>query len=108
MEFIPDFMYGILEGSTEGKIDEYVKVEIEDAILNGTFEFLKKGNQIIGFYTYFDNNGEILINNMCVMKQFRDKNNLLPLRKYLRNKLKQYNKFRWKNRKSSKELLWEF
>ena len=108
MEFIPDFIYGILKGSTDGDIDDDCKKEIEDAIIDGRFEFLKKGDTIIGFYVWHNKDGQIFINNMCVLKMYRDKNNLLPLRKYLRDKLKKHNEFCWKNRKHNKERLWKF
>ena len=98
----------LIEKITDGDVPDNLADEIKGCILGRRFEFIKKGDIVIGFFTWHYKDDKILINNMCILPIFRNRNNLLFLRKYLRSKLYNYNKFYWENRKKQKEVAWDF
>jgi len=75
-----------------------VKQEIREAIENNGFESVIKKGKYIGFFTWFDKNGDIFINNMFILKQYRNFSNFLYLRDYFKKMNK--NDYYWKNRKT--------
>jgi len=73
-----------------------VRRQIREAIAGHRFSFVEKDNQIIGFFTWQEKERGIFINNMLVLKQFRNKDNFLYIRKMLRDKYPSAKCYYWK------------
>lgn len=104
MKVITDLISAI----TNSPVPDYLADEIKASIIDKRFEFIKKGDIPIGFFTWHYKEDRVFINNACILPQFRDRNNFLFLRKYLRNKLPEYKNFYWENNKKAKEVAWTF
>jgi hypothetical protein len=78
-----------------------IHTSIANALCENRFSYLynASGNKI-GFYTWCDNQGKILINNLLIYRQYRNRINLLQMRNYFRNKYPNAEIFYWKNRKT--------
>lgn len=76
-----------------------IHTSLANAITECRFEYLVNSSGIrIGFFTWCDKGDKILLNNLFIYSQYRDRRNLLQLRDYMRNKFK-VSLFYWKNRK---------
>lgn len=102
----------ILEQDVKLKEDKKKEViqQINNAFYDRTFRFLVKEGRTIGFFTWFKKYREdgihIFINNMCILKEYKNKNNLLHLRKILMKDI--YPNavcFSWYNRKKNKSII---
>lgn len=74
-----------------------VKREVKKAVENNGFEFVIKKGKCIGFFTWFDKSGDIFINNMFILKEYRTNSNFLYLRDYFKKMNK--NDYYWRDRK---------
>ena len=82
---------------------EIIEVErqIKEAIEKERFKAVIKDRKVIGFFTWSVGEKGVFINNMFILKEFRNKGNLLYLRELFKNKMFPNCKcFYWKNRKS--------
>jgi hypothetical protein len=75
---------------------EKVIHDIDTAIDNNHIIFLNRANTFIGFVTYIPRETDILLNYCFVYRRFRNKANLIGLRKLFRS---MSNKFKWKSRR---------
>lgn len=69
----------------EDKRAEVTK-QIDEAIQNKTFHIIEKNGKEIGFFTYVEKDDKILVNNCYIFKWYRDTNNLLGSRHFLKEK----------------------
>lgn len=58
--------------------------QIEQALRDNTFVFIERDGRPIGFFTYFDRDGKVLVNNCYIFKEYRHKANLLKSRHRIR------------------------
>jgi hypothetical protein len=82
---------------------EIIEVEhqVKEAIERGRFKTIIRNGKMIGFFTWSVGEKGVFINNMFILKEFRNKGNLLYLRELFKNKMFPNCKcFYWKNRKS--------
>jgi len=84
----------------ERQFDE-VATEIDEAIAEKHFHIVRKDSKVIGFFTLFFKDNKLFINNCIIYQQFRDKNNLLYMRKYFRENFKDW-RFFWESKKNNK------
>ncbi len=79
-------------------LTDKVKDNIRIAVQENRIHWINKGNKTIGFHTWEEHNGKILINNLWIEEKYRNKDNLLNLRKLFRT-IYPKTKFYWKSRK---------
>ena len=79
-----------------------VRHQLTEAILKKRFYFLIKDKNVIGFYTLQEGWGKVLINNLYIPICYRNRNNLLHLRKMFKNKYGTLEHIYWKNRNKNK------
>ena len=88
--------------------EDYLRAELKESLDKGNFSFIfnPKSGQDIGFFTWLimkkGNLPCIYVNNMCVLKEFRNKDNLLFLRHFFREKYPHMEFTYWKNEKKDK------
>jgi len=79
-----------------------VRKELDNAIKSNNLFILHKKDKVpIGFFTLIPNGKSVLINNMLVLKQYRNSHNLLNLRKFIRERYPN-KEYVWKRRKDNK------
>ena len=82
-------------------LTDEVKQNIQKAIQNNKIHFIERNGQTIGFHTWEEKGDKIFINNLWIEKAYRNKDNLLSLRKYFRNMYLGKIHY-WRNRKSKR------
>lgn len=82
---------------SDEQCDDFI-VQIRDAIKENRIVFIKKMNIPIGFLVHSTKNFKTFINNLFIFKKFRNKSNLLSMRKYLRDKINS-SEYKWENNK---------
>jgi hypothetical protein len=87
------------------KLNPFEIIEVErqfkEAFEKGRFKTIIRNGKMIGFFTWQVTDGKVFINNMFILKEFRDKGNLLYLRRLFKGIMFPGCKcFYWKNRKS--------
>ncbi len=75
-----------------------VKQNIQEAISDHRIHYLERDGKTIGFHTWEEKGDKIFINNLWIEEQYRNKNNLLSLRKYFRDMYSGKVHY-WRNRK---------
>lgn len=91
------------EGVVLNNKDE-VLCSLNQSINKGNCCFITVGGNDAGFFTFKNENGKVLVNNLLILKEYRGKFNLLRIRKFLRSKYGAIDIFYWKNRKSQKMI----
>lgn len=85
---------------------ENIKQDIIECIEGGRFQFIIKDNRRIGFMTWHEilknRKLHLFINNMIVFKEYRNKNNLLNIRQFFKEKYPNRNWAFWRNRKKDR------
>jgi hypothetical protein len=85
---------------------ENVKKDIYECIEKGWFQFIVKDNRRIGFITWHevwkDRKLHIFVNNMIVFKEFRNRNNLLNIRRFFKDRYPERCWAFWHSRKKKK------
>ena len=84
-------------------LNDEVKQNIREAIKDNRIHWLEKNGKTIGFHTWEDEGDRIFINNMWIKEEYRDKDNLLNLRKYFRQMYPSGKSFYWNKRKTGEE-----
>lgn len=77
-----------------------VEEDIQKSITDKHIQFIEKDGHTIGFATYKDKNGKLLLHYCFIYKKFRDKGNLLHFRKLFRSL--HDGEFYWRNRRRNK------
>lgn len=75
-----------------------LKEELQEAVREHRFSFIKKNGIDIGFFTWIIPNSVdlvIYINNLYIEEPFRNRFNLLFLRRYFKNKYPNCSMFYW-------------
>lgn len=75
--------------------------EFDEAIIENRVCFIPKGSDIVGFCTWEEKKGKVLINKCVVLKKYRSRFSLIELRHYFRDMFKDM-QFYWKSRKRNK------
>lgn len=89
------------------EINQMTQGEIFYAIRRERFKFIECKGEKVGFFTWFehDNGKCIFVNNMYIEPAFRSRNNLLWVRKVIRDfYLKKYEDVYWRNRRRNREF----
>ena len=76
-------------------LDKEICKDIDEAVKENRFEYISLLGKEIGFYTWVKIKDALYIGNFFIRKKFRDRNNLLHLRRYLTNKFPDVNIFYW-------------
>lgn len=66
---------------------------------------LEKDRNAIGFFTWDKTQDGVFMNNMFILPTFRNKSNLLYIRKIFRGAFPDAKKFYWKNRKHDRQHI---
>ena len=85
---------------TDEKQQEVIN-DIEEAVKNGKLVVLYKEKEVMGFFTYFEKEKEVFINNCIIFGEHRNRTNLLNLRKKFREAYKGC-RFSWESLKRQK------
>lgn len=98
-----DFIVDML-GREDKNIDKVqLKQELKEAIEDNKFDFIRKDGREIGFLTWIiPNNVDLVIyiNNLYIEDGFRNRTNLLFLRKYFKEKYPTCKMFYWHKNKT--------
>jgi hypothetical protein len=77
--------------------------ECNEAAEKNQIFIIEKGGQEIGFFTFFEIRDKIFFNNGVIYKEFRDRFNLLSIRKFFRE-MYPGRRLYWYSKKRNKKL----
>jgi hypothetical protein len=103
---LAEMLIKIIEDSTKLKPEQriYARMQLKDAILNNRLILIKNNEGFKGFLTYLTTDTGTFINNLFILKEFRNKNNLIYLRKILKNLFDKNKIIYWKNHKKNLDV----
>ncbi len=97
-EWLIDIM--IKDGVSISQDEKYKAIlSIDKAVRDKKIYMIEKDNSTIGFATYKEKSDGIFLNYCFIYKKFRGKNNLLGMRKFFREKSKN---FIWRSRRRNR------
>jgi hypothetical protein len=98
---VENFLLNLIEEDIDLKSDdrEKIRLSLQEAVQTDTLRFIYRDNIPVGFYSWKVYSKGIFINNLFILKGYRNRDNLLYLRNWFREKMVN-GKFYWKNRKT--------